>query len=286
MPTSPNTQQVRNQSAHRSARGSLSMQAAQLLPPTQSVLERLILLLLSLAALLPRQKTTHFPKSSTTPTTFSIATWDTDHEVVPYSPYYILFILSFLIASSAFGPKRCTLHLVSQHRALLPAASPNFMEPLDEETKQWLAKNARTAEAKRTEYFENESAITATRKLADARRFLGKMPPSLSSSARNFVSIFRAPEAELDDSAMIVEGVVFDVYGVMCGHMDGSGDFTAFALITAGEEISSWRQNYPQIEGGSRVRIKFIDKENCGLTGDHIDVEVLEVWIDQTETAT
>jgi hypothetical protein len=160
------------------------------------------------------------------------------------------------------------------------------MEPLDEETKQWLAESARVAQAKRAEYYKEQCTLIAARKLDEARRFLGKIPPSFSSRERDFVSIYNASEAELAVSGMIVEGVVFDVYNVMCGHMDGSSDFMAFDLITAEEEISSWRLNELQINRGSRVRIKFIDKNNYGLSDDHIDDVVLEVWIDQEETTT
>jgi hypothetical protein len=164
------------------------------------------------------------------------------------------------------------------------------MEPLDEETKQWLAEKARASEAKRAEDLENSRALTAANKWARVRQVLGAMKPSSSSRERNWVSIFVASEVESAVSSATVEGVVFDVYGVMCGHMDGRDDFDAFDIITAEEEFSSWRLNELPIDCGSRVRIKFIDKNNYknkyAFCDDHMDDVVLEVWIDQEETTT
>ena len=164
------------------------------------------------------------------------------------------------------------------------------MEPLDEETKQWLAEKARASEAQRTEFLENSRALTAANKWARVRQVLAAMPPSSSFRERNWVSIFVASEAESAVSSATVEGIVFDIYGVITGHMDGRDDFDAFDLITAEEEFSSWRLNELQIVCGSRVRIKFIDKNNYknyyAFCDDHMDDVVLEVWIDQEETTT
>jgi hypothetical protein len=60
----------------------------------------------------------------------------------------------------------------------------------------------------------------------------------------------------------------------------------AFDLITAEEGISSWRLNDLRIKRGNRVRIKFIGKNNDGLSDDHIDDVVLEVWIVEDKTTT
>jgi len=151
------------------------------------------------------------------------------------------------------------------------------MEPIDDKTKHWIAERRRAEQAKRAELF--------ARKLAAARRFRASGPPPRPVVEQNFVSIYVGPEMAPGANLVIVEGVVFDVYGVISGGMDGSNDFTGFDLITTQDEVSTWRQHCPQIERGSTLRIKFIDLQNCGAAGDHMDDPVLEIWIDQPAPA-
>jgi len=120
--------------------------------------------------------------------------------------------------------------------------------------------------------------------LARAREVLASMPPPPPGQIRSFVKIYKAPAppSQPDGEIQLIEGIVFDIYSVMTGHMDGGDDFDAFKVISDGDQMTSWRKGSIKVALGDVVRIKFVLVKSIisrGSDESHIDDPILEVWI-------
>ena len=121
------------------------------------------------------------------------------------------------------------------------------------------------------------------RLLAKAREVLGTTPPPVPVSARRLEKVFEAPPpADVGDGqTATIEGIVFDAYGIESGRMGGDIDFAAFEMVTDGERVTRWHDDYPEVNVGKGVRIKCVSRDGRVTGYDHCDDTVLEVWVER-----